>query len=228
MGARFFEGSERLEIVKGVEIARRARPWRYDKAVEALTQQVDAIARGDSGEQVWLLSHESAYTGGARSRAGEIFDLGGVPYYETRRGGKVTWHGEGQRVCWVLLNLRRRGWSVRVFLDRLEDWVIEALREFGLEAFGRRHGAFTGVWVATPSGEFKLAAIGVQVRRGVSAHGVAINIFSDLSFFARIAPCGLPAGCMGSVQSLLPDSTEIPTLERFDESLVRALGVLLG
>ena len=152
-----------------------------------------AIAEGSAGELIWLLEHPPLYTAGVSSRPEDLLAPGDIPVFETGRGGQFTYHGPGQRVAYVMLDLRERGKDVRRFVRGLEAWIIGALAEFNVEA-GARDGR-VGVWVerreAGQVREDKIAAIGVKIRRWVSFHGVSLNVEPDLSHFGGIVPCGI-------------------------------------
>jgi lipoyl(octanoyl) transferase len=160
----------------------------YPEAVEEMNSRAAAIAQGQAPELLWLLQHPPLYTAGTSAQESELLrhDL---PVYATGRGGRHTWHGPGQRVVYVLLDLSKRGQDVRGFVQALEGWVIAALAVLGVAAFsapGR-----IGIWVNTPRGEEKIGAIGVRVRKWVTLHGFAVNVAPDLSHFSGIIPCGI-------------------------------------
>ncbi|MEX2642830.1 MAG: lipoyl(octanoyl) transferase LipB [Acetobacterales bacterium] len=161
----------------------------YPEALAGMESRVDAIRASDAAEQVWLLQHPPLYTAGTSATDEELLDAGGLPVYRTGRGGRLTYHGPGQRVAYVMLDLRRRGADVRRYVRDLEEWLIRALARLGVEG-GRRDGR-VGIWTGVPGGEAKIAAIGVRIRRWVSYHGVALNVDPDLSRFAGIVPCGI-------------------------------------
>jgi lipoyl(octanoyl) transferase len=154
----------------------------YPVAVEAMEARAAAIANGEAPELVWLLEHPPLYTAGVSSRDGDLLDAGRFPVHRTGRGGQFTYHGPGQRVAYVMLDLNRRGRDVRAFVRGLEQWIIGALGEFGV--WVERKG--TG-W----SREDKIAAIGVKVRKWVSFHGISLNVEPDLTHFSGIVPCGI-------------------------------------
>ena len=161
----------------------------YLEAVAVMDERVAAIGAGAAEELIWLVEHPSLYTAGTSAAAVELIDAGGLPVFETGRGGRHTYHGPGQRVVYVMVDLDTRGRDLRVYVAALEAWVASALRPFGVEAFavpGR-----VGVWVETPGGQAKIAAIGVRVRRWVTFHGFAINVAPDLAHFDGIVPCGI-------------------------------------
>jgi lipoyl(octanoyl) transferase len=162
----------------------------YAAAVAEMEARVAAIREGRAPELVWLLEHPPLYTAGTSARAEDLLDPALLPVYRTGRGGQYTYHGPGQRVCYVMLDLARRGSDVRYYVHALQEWVIRALSAFGVK--GERREGRVGVWVARPGGqEEKIAAIGVRVRRWVTYHGAAINVSPDLSHYRGIVPCGI-------------------------------------
>ncbi|WP_372838906.1 lipoyl(octanoyl) transferase LipB [Phaeovulum sp.] len=170
----------------------------YDEALTFMEARVAAISQGTADEAVWLLEHPPLYTAGTSARATDLLWKDRFPVHETGRGGQYTYHGPGQRVAYVMLDLNRRGRDVRRFVCGLENWVIATLAEFGVR--GERREGRVGVWVTRPEKpplpdgsprEDKIAAIGVKLRRWVSFHGIAINVEPDLSHFGGIVPCGI-------------------------------------
>ncbi len=173
------------------------RPVPYPEALAFMDARVEAIRRGEADEAVWLLEHPPLYTAGTSARPEDLLKAR-FPVYETRRGGQYSYHGPGQRVAYLMLDLGRRGRDVRGFVSRVESWVIDALASFNVTA--RTHPERVGVWVprpdkpALPDGtmrEDKIAAIGLRIRRWISLHGVAINVDPDLSHYDGIVPCGI-------------------------------------
>ncbi len=169
-------------------------PVPYPEAVEAMERRVAAIRVGDGREMAWLLEHPPIFTAGTSARNEELIGAGAFPVYATGRGGRHTYHGPGQRVVYVMLDLRRRDPDIGAYVRNLEEWLIRTLARFGLSA-GRRKGR-VGIWVvrgfgAAPANECKIAAIGVRVRQGVSYHGVSINVDPNLDHYAGIVPCGI-------------------------------------
>jgi lipoyl(octanoyl) transferase len=169
-----------------------AAPVAYPQAVAAMEARAAAIAEGAAGELVWLLEHPPLYTAGVSAKAGDLLQPDRFPVFESGRGGQYTYHGPGQRVAYVMLDLTRRGRDVRAFVGALEAWVIDALAAFNVEG-GLREGR-VGVWVERKgpgwSRDDKIAAIGVKLRRWVSFHGISLNVEPDLSHFDGIVPCG--------------------------------------
>lgn len=173
----------------------------YAAAVAEMEARVAAIRAGALPELVWLLEHPPLYTAGTSARAEDLLDPSLLPVHQTGRGGQYTYHGPGQRVCYVMLDLARRGSDVRCYVHALEEWVIRVLAAFGLK--GERREGRVGVWVARPRGqEEKIAAIGVRVRRWVTYHGAAINVAPDLSHYRGIVPCGISGFGVTSLAAL--------------------------
>ena len=167
-----------------------AAPLAYPDAVAAMEARVAEIRAGRAGELVWLVEHPPLYTAGTSARDDDLLAPGRFPVYRSGRGGEYTYHGPGQRVAYVMVDLKRRGGDVRRFVGDLEQWVIDTLAAFGVT--GERRRGRVGIWVARGGGrEDKIAAIGVRVRRWVTYHGVAINIAPELEHFSGIVPCGI-------------------------------------
>ena len=169
-------------------------PVAYPDAVAAMEARAAAIAEGAAGELVWLLEHPPLYTAGVSAKPGDLIDPDRFPVFASGRGGQFTYHGPGQRVAYVMLDLTRRQRDVRAFVAALEDWVIGALEAFNVT--GEIRDGRVGVWVERRSPgvaprEDKIAAIGVKLRRWVSFHGVSLNVEPDLSHFGGIVPCGV-------------------------------------
>jgi lipoyl(octanoyl) transferase len=162
----------------------------YPEAVGAMEARVGDIAGGRAREQIWLLEHPRLYTAGTSAREADLLDPARMPVYRTGRGGQFTYHGPGQRIAYVMLDVGARGRDVRRFVADLEQVVIETLAEFGVE--GERRPGRIGVWVLRDDGrEEKIAAIGVRLRHWVSFHGLSLNIAPDLSDYEGIVACGL-------------------------------------
>ena len=165
----------------------------YPEALAAMEARVDAIAAGTANEQIWLLEHPPIYTAGTSAQDADLIDAR-FPVYHTGRGGQFTYHGPGQRIGYVMLNLKQRvkigsGPDVRAYVRDLEQWLIETLALLGVK--GERREGRVGIWVARGSREDKIAALGVRIRHWVTFHGVALNVEPDLSHFSGIVPCGV-------------------------------------
>lgn len=163
----------------------------YDEAVQIMELRATEIASGTAGELVWLLEHPPLYTAGTSARPEHLIDAGRFPVHKTGRGGELTYHGPGQRIAYLMLDVKARyGGDVRGFVQGLEAWIIEALASLGVD--GRLVEGRVGVWVDLPSGvEAKVAALGIRIRRGVSLHGISLNVSPDLTHYAGIVPCGI-------------------------------------
>ncbi len=184
------------------------RPVAYPDAVARMEARVAAIRAGTAPEMVWLLEHPPLYTAGTSAREDDLLDPERFPVYRTGRGGQFTYHGTGQRVAYVMLDLKGRGVDVRGFVRDLEDWLIATLARFNVT--GERREGRVGIWVDRGGGrDDKIAAIGVRIRRWVSYHGVALNVEPDLSHFQGIVPCGIhEAGVTSLVDLGLPVAME--------------------
>ena len=199
----------------------------YPAALAEMEARAAAIAEGRAEELIWLLEHPPLYTAGTSARPADLTDPDRFPVYETRRGGQYTYHGPGQRVAYVMLDVARRGRDVRRFVADLEAWVIAALAEFGLT--GHIREGRVGVWIDRPDkprtatgapAEDKIAAIGIRLRRWVSFHGLSINVEPDLSHFSGIVPCGITEYGVTSLVDLgLPvtmDDVDVALRRSFD------------
>lgn len=162
----------------------------YPEALADMEAQVAALATGSGQEQLWFLEHPPLYTSGTSARTEDLLNPGAFEVFEAGRGGEYTYHGPGQRVVYVMLDLGQRKKDLRAFVASLEGWIIAALAEFGVEA-GVREGRI-GVWVVKPDGsEAKIAAIGIRVRKWISFHGISLNVAPNLQHFEGIVPCGI-------------------------------------
>lgn len=180
-----------------MHVAASAIEWRvseglvpYPDALAAMEERVGAIRDRGAAELVWLLEHPPLYTAGTSAAPDELLEPMRFPVYAAGRGGRYTYHGPGQRVAYLMLDLKRRGGDIRRYVHRLEELAIRTLAEFGIR--GERREGRIGIWVAqVGGGEAKIGAIGVRVRRWVSYHGLAINLCPDLGHFQGIVPCGI-------------------------------------
>ncbi|HBV13122.1 MAG TPA: lipoate-protein ligase B [Brevundimonas sp.] len=198
----------------------------YAAAEAAMEARVAAIAAGEAEEMVWLLEHPPLYTAGVSAKDDDLLAPDRFPVHRTGRGGQYTYHGPGQRVAYVMLDLNRRGKDVRGFVHGLEDWIIGALDRFGVQA-GMREGR-VGVWVerkgAGWSREDKIAAIGVKVRKWVSFHGISLNVEPDLDHFGGIVPCGITEHGVTS----LVDLGVLATMDEADDALKSSFQQVFG
>ena len=176
-------------------------PIDYEPAVDEMEARVAAIRTGTAPELVWLLEHPALYTAGTSARDEELLDPRRLPVHRTGRGGRYTYHGPGQRIAYVMLDLARRDRDVRCHVHRLEEWMIGTLARFGVR--GERRDGRVGIWVVRPGGgEDKIAAIGVRVRRWVTYHGVALNVAPELDHYRGIVPCGIDEHGVTSLAAL--------------------------
>jgi lipoyl(octanoyl) transferase len=202
-------------------------PVSYPDAVAGMEARVADMAAQKAPELVWLLEHPPLYTSGTSGKAGDLLDPR-FPMFETGRGGQLTYHGPGQRVAYVMLDLKRRRPDVRAYVAGLEEWIIRTLAAFNVR--GERREDRVGVWVARPDKgvgyEDKIAAIGVRLRRWVSFHGIAINVEPELSHFSAIVPCGV-ADVRYGVTSLVDLGLPV-TMEDVDVALRQAFEDVFG
>lgn len=164
-------------------------PVPYDEALGFMEGRAAAIREGIAPECIWLLEHPPLFTAGTSADPSELFNPHNFPVYEAGRGGRYTYHGPGQRVAYVMLDLEKRGKDIRRFVHSLEGWMIDALAELGVAA--HRAPGRIGIWVGEGAGEAKIGALGVRVKRWVTLHGFAVNVAPDLSHFSGIVPCGI-------------------------------------
>ena len=176
------------------------QPIDYPVAVAAMDNRVRDIRLGHAPELVWLLEHPPIYTAGTSANPRDLLQPNRLPVFPTGRGGQYTYHGPGQRIAYVMLDLNRRGRDVRLFVASLEIWVIAALARFGVE--GLQRPGRVGVWVNHLGREEKIAAVGIRLRHWVSLHGVSLNVAPDLSHYQGIVPCGISSFGVTSLAAL--------------------------
>ena len=203
----------------------------YDEAVRFMEERASAIANGTADECIWLVEHPPLYTAGTSAKPADLVDPDRFPVHETKRGGQYTYHGPGQRVAYVMLNVGNRGRDVRCFVRDLENWVIATLAEFNIK--GEIRPGRVGVWVERPEKplladgnprEDKIAAIGIRLRKWVSFHGISINVEPDLDHFTGIVPCGISDHGVTSLVDLgLP-----VTMDDLDVALRRSFDAVMG
>jgi len=224
----------RNDTLAGLKPGLRAVEWRlgdgriaYEAALAVMEARAAAVADGTASELVWLIEHPPLYTAGTSAKPTELIEAR-FPVYVTGRGGQFTYHGPGQRVAYVMLDLKRRGPDVRRFVVTLEEWIIRTLAAFNV--IGERREDRIGVWVRRPEKgadrEDKIAAIGIRVKRWVTLHGIALNIDCDLSHYAGIVPCGIAEPRYG-VTSLADLGLPV-TMPEVDMALRRAFEPLFG
>ena len=192
--------SNALGETVGIEWRLSQTPVAYELAVVTMEERAAAIFSGNASELIWFLEHPALYTAGASAKTEDLLDPARLPVHRTGRGGQYTYHGPGQLVAYVLLDLNKRGRDVRRHVHALEAWVISALGDYGIQ--GERREGRPGIWVKRRDRDEKIAAIGVRVRRWVTYHGVAINICPDLSHFEGIVPCGIGDAGVTSLASI--------------------------
>ena len=200
----------------GIEWRASKTPVDYLAAVEEMEGRVAAIRTGAAAELVGLLEHPPLYTAGTSARDEELLDPEHLPVHRAGRGGRYTYHGPGQRIAYVMLDLRKRGQDVRCYVHQLEEWIIRTLARF--EVRGERRDGRVGIWVVRSSGnEEKIAAIGVRVRQWVTYHGLALNVDPELEHYRGIVPCGIAEHGVTSLAEL----GIAATIEEVDTALER-------
>lgn len=195
----------------------------YQDAEAFMDDRVGRIRSGEADECLWLLEHPSLYTAGTSANPDDLIDPR-FPVYRTGRGGQYTYHGPGQRVAYVMLDLKKNGDApdLKRYIYGLEQWLIDSLSEFGIS--GERREGRVGIWVNTEAGEKKIAAIGVRIRQWVSFHGISLNVSPDLSHFGGIVPCGIKEYGVTSFRDLGKDAG----LEELDGVLIKKFQCVFG
>ena len=187
----------------------------YPDALAEMEARAAAVREGSASELVWLLEHPPLFTAGTSADPTELFNPMGFPVFEAGRGGRYTYHGPGQRVVYLVLDLEKRGKDIRNFVHSLEEWMIASLADLGVSA--RREPGRIGIWTGEGADEAKIGAIGVRVRRWVTMHGLSINVAPDLSHFGGIVPCGIAEYGVTSLDKLGRE----PAMNRIDFALER-------
>ena len=172
----------------------------YPSALDFMKHKVDGIIDNTQSECLWFLQHPALYTAGTSAKADDLLS-NQFPVYDAGRGGQYTYHGPGQLICYVMVKLEPK--DVKLFVWRLEEWIIQTLADYGIK--GERREGRVGIWVITPNGEEKIAAIGIRLKKWVSFHGVSINLSPDLAHFGGIVPCGLSQFGVTSFEKLAVD-----------------------
>ncbi len=200
-----------MEIVTATKFAP------YETAISEMEARVAAIRADTADELIWLLEHPPLYTAGTSAKAKDLLNSQ-FPVFETGRGGQYTYHGPGQRVAYVMLNLKKRQSApdIKKYVWQLEEWIIRSLAT--LDVTGERREDRIGIWVNTPEGEAKIAAIGVRIRHWVSYHGISINVNPDLSHFEGIVPCGINDYGVTSLEKLGIEATMLDVDEALKQS----------
>jgi lipoyl(octanoyl) transferase len=213
------------DVPQDIEWRVSEAPVPYEGALAFMEQRAAAIRSGEAGECVWLLEHPPLFTAGTSADPAELTNPRHFPVFEAGRGGRYTYHGPGQRVGYVMLDLEQRGRDVRCFVHGLEGWMIDTLAELGVSA--HRAPGRIGIWVGEGADEAKIGALGVRVKRWVTLHGFALNVAPDLAHFAGIVPCGISEYGVTSLAELgkqMPLTTVDAALKHSFPSFLNALG----
>jgi lipoyl(octanoyl) transferase len=211
-----------MEVPADIEWIESASPVAYDEALAFMAQRAAAIRDGTAPECVWLLEHPPLFTAGTSADPAELINAMDFPVYEAGRGGRYTYHGPGQRVVYLMLDLEKRGKDIRCFVHALEQWMIDTLGQLGVSA--HRADGRIGIWVGEGRDEAKIGALGVRVKRWVTLHGMALNVAPDLTHFTGIVPCGIAEY---GVTSLAELGKQIP-LKRVDAALKQSFRPFLN
>lgn len=191
-------------------------PVNYPKAIKYMENRISGIYDGNAEEMLWFLEHPSIYTAGTSASSQDLLSSKGFPVYETGRGGQYTYHGPGQRVVYLMLDLRKREADIRNYVETLENWVIASLKEFEINS--ERKPGRIGIWTIDKAGrESKIAAIGIRVRKWITYHGISINVNPNLEHYNGIIPCGIREFGVTSLKELGCDIS----LTKLDEVLKR-------
>ena len=182
-----------------IEIKISKKPVDYKKAVIFMEKRLDKIREGKARELIWILEHNDIYTAGSRSKKSEILDKK-IKIMKTNRGGKITWHGKGQLICYFVINLNKRNKDIRKFITNVEKSIINTLKEFKIKSFSDRQDI--GIWIKIEGNVKKIAAIGIRVKKWVAYHGFSININNDLKKYNKIIPCGIKNKAVTNLKSI--------------------------
>ena len=182
-----------------IEIKISKKPVDYRKAVIFMEKRLDKIREGKARELIWILEHNDIYTAGSRSKKSEILDKK-IKVIKTNRGGKITWHGKGQLICYFVINLNRRNKDIRKFVTNIEKSIINTLKEFKIKSFSDRQDI--GIWIEIEGNIKKIAAIGIRVKKWIAYHGFSININNDLKKYNKIIPCGIKNKAVTNLESI--------------------------
>ena len=182
-----------------IEIKISKKPVDYKKAVIFMEKRLDKIKEGKARELIWLLEHNDIYTAGSRSKKSEILDKK-IKVIKTNRGGKITWHGKGQLICYFVINLNKRNKDIRKFIINIEKSIINTLKEFKIKSFSDRQDI--GIWIKIEGSIKKIAAIGIRVKKWIAYHGFSININNDLKKYNKIIPCGIKNKAVTNLESI--------------------------
>ena len=171
-----------------LDIKRSIKPVKYNKAIEFLEKRVDEVSKGKSNDLIWILEHPSIFTTGRRYSENEILDKK-IKLTKTHRGGKITWHGPGQLICYFVIDLKKRKKDIRKFINLIENTIIETLKSYKIFSFTDRKNI--GIWIEDKNKIKKIAAIGIRVKKWIAYHGFSLNINNSLDEYKKITPCGI-------------------------------------
>jgi len=182
-----------------IEIKKSIKPVNYLDAIKALEERVDKLNKNEANELIWILEHPSTFTAGTSFEESEILDKS-IDVIKSSRGGKITWHGPGQLICYLVINLNKRHKDIRKFINIIETSIIASLKSFGVKTYSDRKNI--GIWTKKNSEEMKIAALGIKVKKWISYHGFSININNDISNYNKIIPCGIKDKSVSTLKNI--------------------------
>ena len=182
-----------------IEIKKSIKPVNYLDALKTLEERVDKIIKNEANELIWILEHPPTYTAGTSFNETDILDKS-INIIKTSRGGKITWHGPGQLICYLVINLNNRNKDIRKFINIIENSIIQSLKTFGIETYSDRKNI--GIWINKKNKEMKVAALGIKVKKWITYHGFSININNSISNYKKIIPCGVKDKQVTNLKSL--------------------------
>ena len=198
-----------------IEIKKSIKPIKYSEALNFLEERVDKINKNQANELIWILEHPSIFTGGINFKENDIIDKS-INIIKTSRGGKITWHGPGQLICYVIINLSYRKKDIRNFLNIIEISIINSLKKFGIQSYSDRKNI--GIWTKLNDDEKKIGAIGIKVKKWITYHGFSINISNDMSNYNKIIPCGIKNRGITTLKKIKNQS-----YKKFSDELIKNL-----
>ena len=198
-----------------IEIKKTKKPIEYEKAIEFLEQRIDNIHKNQEKELIWILNHPSIYTAGTSYKENEILDKS-INLYKTNRGGKITYHGPGQLICYLAIDLNKRKKDIRKFINIIENSIIKTLQDYKINAQADRKNI--GIWIKQRKKKKKIAAIGIRIKKWIAYHGFSININTDINKFKKIIPCGINNCALTNLNIIKKQS-----YKNFSEKLIKNL-----
>jgi len=198
-----------------IEIKKSIKPVKYKYAIDVMESRLEELNKEKNYELIWLLEHEEIYTGGTSYKENEILDKS-INFLKTNRGGKITYHGPGQLVCYLVLDLKKRGKNIRKLISIIENTIINTLKEFNIKTYSDRKNI--GIWYKNKNKDEKVAALGIKVRKWIAYHGFSINISNDLNKYKKIIPCGIKTKYVTNLNKIKKQS-----YKKLDKKIIKNL-----